>query len=230
MRPQACTGCHSGCRGRHDTGHGNESGCMESDFYAHYDLKRHSGAIVRAISSGAERYAGEKGAWGVEFVLGKQTSAAFIATDLLQKYGINGHEPWKGLPYLRDLNKMGVLGPGKQIDCDLPFDKLGEVEFAEKFVRMIAYREGIGDDIAEGFFRAAERWGRLEEDLETGLLPYPHWGLPNHFEPGAALEWGYGTIMGDRDVNEHDFNSLLWMASVSLWMRRKPPFSAEEVV
>ena len=74
---------------------------------------------------------------------------------------------------------------------------------------MIAYRRGIGDDFAEGFFRAAKRWGRLEEDLKTGILPYSYWGLPEHgYDPRAEVEWGYGSILGDRDINEHDFNFL----------------------
>ncbi len=57
---------------------------------------------------------------------------------------------------------MGVLGRGKRLECKLDFRKLGEVEFADYYLKMIAYRQGIGDDFAEGFFRAAKRWGRLE--------------------------------------------------------------------
>ena len=106
-----------------------------------------------------------------------------LAADLVQKYGINAAELETGIPYLRDLYKLGVLGQGKQIDCDLPFDKLGEGEFIERLLEMIAYREGIGDDMAEGFFRAAERWGRLDEDMKTGLLNNCHWGLAMHYDP-----------------------------------------------
>ncbi len=88
------------------------------------------------------------------------------AADLAQRYGINAAELETGIPYLRDLYKLKVLGEGKEIDCDLPFDKLGESEFIERLVEIIINREGIGDDIAEGFFRAAERWGRLDEDMK----------------------------------------------------------------
>jgi len=161
---------------------------------------------------------------------GRQNDAAYMATDLVQKYGINSFELGVGLPYLKDLYKMGVLGPGKAIDCDLPFDRLGEFEFAEKLLNMVAYRWGIGDHIAEGFYRAAEKWGRLEEDLKTGLLQYPHWGLPNHYEPRTEVEWGYGSILGERDINEHDFNILFWMPSIAMWTGKDPPLSAKEVV
>jgi len=201
-RPQACMGCPAGCRARHDTADGNESNCAESMWYVQADLVQHKG---------------------------KQTNAVFVASDLLQKYGINACEVLRGLPYIRDLSKMGVLGPGKPINCDLPFDKIGTIEFAEAFVRMIACREGIGDDMAEGFVRAAKRWGRLEEDLETGLLPYPHWGLPVHYDPRAEVEWGYGSILGDRDINEHAFNMLFWLPSAAIAQGKEPAVSAEEI-
>ncbi len=104
-------------------------------------------------------------------------------------------------------------------------------EFADEFLKMIAYRKGIGDDFAEGFFRAAKRWGRLEEDLKTGVLPYSYWGLPEHgYDPRAEVEWGYGSILGDRDINEHDFNFLFWWPSGAIWAGKTPQPPAEQVV
>jgi aldehyde:ferredoxin oxidoreductase len=200
-RLQACIGCHEGCSSRSSTGQGNESQCIETLVYSGFDRERHDG---------------------------KQTDAAYIATDILQKYGINACEAWRGLEYINELNKLGILGKGKQIDCDLPFDKLGETEFAEMFLHMIAYREGIGDDFAEGFFRAAKKWGRLDEDLKTGLLRYPYWGIPEHgYDPRAEVNWGYSTILGDRDVNSHEFNFLFWWPSSQIWNGKTPEPSAD---
>ncbi len=202
-RLQACFGCHEGCRERNSTGLGSESSCVETDFYAHFDKRKH----------------------------GRQTEAAYIGADLLQKYGINAFEAWRGLEYLSGLSQKGILGPGREVDCDLPFDQLGEVEFAEQFLHMIAHREGIGDDFAEGFVRAAERWGRLEEDLATGLLRYSYWGLPTHsYDPRAEVSWGYGSILGDRDINEHGLNWLFWWSSRPMWERTAPPVRAEVMV
>jgi aldehyde:ferredoxin oxidoreductase len=200
-RLQACIGCHEGCSNRSSTGQGNESQCIETLVYSGFDRERHGG---------------------------KQTEAAYIATDLLQKYGVNACEAWRGLEYINGLNKLGVLGKGKQIECDLPFDKLGETEFAERFMHMIAYREGIGNDLAEGFFRAAKKWVRLDEDLKTGLLRYPYWGLPEHgYDPRAEVSWGYGTILSDRDINSHDFNFLFWWPSSQIRSGKTPEPSAE---
>jgi len=203
-RLQACLGCSEGCRERSSTGLGNESSCVAAEFYARFDKNKH----------------------------GRQTDAAYIGTDLLQKYGINAFEATRGLEYLERLKHKGILGPGREIDCDLPFDQLGEVEFVEKFLHMIAYREGIGDDFAEGFVRAAEKWGRLEEDLKSGLLYFSYWGLPTHsYDPRAEVSWGYGSILGDRDINEHGLTfQLFWWASPPKWEGKEPPAPAELIV
>ena len=44
------------------------------------------------------------------------------------------------------------------------------------------------------------------------------------------MEWGYGTILGDRDINEHDFNFLFWWPSGAIWAGRTPQPPAEQVV
>ncbi|MFC2165661.1 aldehyde ferredoxin oxidoreductase N-terminal domain-containing protein [Acidobacteriota bacterium] len=201
-RIQSCTGCYEGCRNRYETGIGNESQCVET-FYSFYNRAKHGG---------------------------KTTQAAFKATDLLQKYGINAYEAWRGMEHLYKLYKMGVVGPGKDIDCELPFEKMGETEFIDKFLRLIAYREGIGDIYAEGSYRAAHTLGRLEKDLETGILAYPYWGLPEHgYDPRGEVSWGYASILGDRDANEHDFNFLFWEPSRAIWEGKPLPYEAEWV-
>lgn len=230
-RPQSCTGCHAGCRSRYDSGTGNESHCVDTAFYSSYDTQRHSGIFVKALALIAESLGQNSLAVNIYNLLGKQTPAAYRATDLAQRYGINAYELAKGIPYLRALNKMEVLGRGKEIDCDLPFDKFGSFEFIEKLVNMISYRKGKGDDMAEGFYRAAKRWGRIEEDLKSGILEYPYWGLPEHnYDPRAEIEWGYGSILGDRDINEHCFNILFWMPSISRWQLKDPSIPAAEIV
>jgi aldehyde:ferredoxin oxidoreductase len=204
-RPQACLGCISGCRMRFKSGLGNESVCMARGAYMPFDMAKHGG---------------------------RPTEVTQIASDLLQKYGVNAYELLEGLNYYRDLYEMGSLGKGKEIDCgDLDFEDIGSVDFVDKFIRIMAYRTGdFGDAIAEGAVRAAKRWGRLEEDLSAGLLHYPYWGLPEHgYDSRAELEWGYGTLLGDRDINEHCLNGLYWWPSVSKMLGQEPEFTAEYV-
>jgi aldehyde:ferredoxin oxidoreductase len=205
-RPQACVGCHSGCRGRYEDGLGNEATCFTSLFYLY----------------------------------GQTLDVQRQACDLLNKYGLNAAEMFWGELYLRDLHRSGILGPGRKIDCPLDFRNYGSLAFAEQLVKMISYRNDgrgnkhqFGEDLAEGFVRAAKKWGRLDGnsgDLKTGRLMFPIWGLPKHKEARSQLDWAYGTVLGDRDINEHGFDQL--RSNPSYNKRWGIPLygSAEEVV
>lgn len=151
------------------------------------------------------------------------------AYSLLSKYGLNGYEI--DLPvYLHNLYKMGVMGKGKEIDTDLPFDKYGTYGFIEELLHRIAYREEIGDDLAEGICRAAQKWGRWEEDTKSGLLARPNWGYCEHNEPRAEVEWSYGSLFSERDINEHGVHNAVYGLSIMpLMMGTEPPVPAEDL-
>jgi aldehyde:ferredoxin oxidoreductase len=203
QRPQACTGCHSGCRARYKDRLGNEASCFTSVFYGEartLDIQR-------------------------------------TASDLINRYGLNAVEMIFGLLYLTLLNRSGQLKSAGIPDCPLNFINLGSLEFLEQFVKMMAYgddgrggRSRFGEDVRQGFVRAAKKWGRLDSDLKSGLLLFPYWGIPIHKEPRAQVYWAYGTILGDRDINEHDLDWLKWDASISKMVGRAPMFPAETVV
>ncbi|MFC1913590.1 aldehyde ferredoxin oxidoreductase N-terminal domain-containing protein [Chloroflexota bacterium] len=203
-RPQACMGCLFACRRRQADGIGNESNCVDSFFYSEWTSKKH----------GSE--SGE---------LNKK------AADITQKYGANNFVLWFILRYLVALNEIGVLGPGKAIDTDLPFDELGSIEFLEILLGKIIKGEDIGLDLRDGIVRAAEKWGRLEEDLKSGLLPFPYWGYPEHgYDGRGSLEWGYGSIISERDINEHCVNSPMFWYPAKLMKDGKLPFPLKETV
>jgi aldehyde:ferredoxin oxidoreductase len=187
QRPQACMGCHSGCRARYQDAVGNEASCFTTAFYP--DAK----------------------------TLDIQRSAS----DLLNRYGLNAPELIWGLIYIGALAQSGQLGTDGIPACPLDFSQHGSQEFVEQFVKMVAYGDDgngnesqFGQDISGGFVRAAEKWGRMEEDLNSGILAFPYWGLPVHKEPRAQVYWGYGTLLGDRDINEHGFDWLKLMVYV----------------
>jgi len=155
----------------------------------------------------------------------------YMACDLIQDLGLTTYDLSRGVTWLTALNKLGIVGPGKKIDTDLDFTKVGKYEFWEKYCRQIAYREGIGADLAEGPARAAVKWGRWQEDTDSGLLPYPHWGIPQHYEPRVEVEWGYGSILGDRDINEHSLNfAIYWWVSIRNSTKELPFMTAEKLV
>ncbi|NLV32528.1 MAG: hypothetical protein GXY47_15405 [Acidobacteria bacterium] len=149
----------------------------------------------------------------------------YRATDIVQQLGINaselsyigsrsfpsppGHPIQPAIPsktgtawYLKKMVELGVAGPGKRIDTSpLPMDIWDRVEFAEIFALVIARRVGIGDLLAEGTIRFAERIGRIDDTED--ILRYPAWGYVDHWTM-PNVEWAYGTLMDSRDINNHD--------------------------
>src|SRR5574340_172475 len=153
------------------------------------------------------------------------------ATDLLDRLGMNVYDVM-GHSNILALYKMGVAGPGKAIDTeDIPFDKYDTYEFIEKYTNAIAYRKGtFGDTLAEGLTRAWVKWGRYVEDTNTGLLNRPQWGYMEHYDPRLEVEWSYGSLFGDRDINEHGVNwHVHWMPLVTGAVGEAPLMSAEKL-
>lgn len=201
-RPTGCYGCHMNCRPRTSTGFGNESTCYEAGLFQGYD---------RAAR-------------------GTVTEIAGKGVDLVQRLGINGAELSPLTPYCKTLYDEGFLGVGKQVNTSLRFDRMGELDFIEDYLRRIAYRHEIGDDLAEGRARCAKRWGRLEEDHKTGLVNDPLWGMGPHYDPRVEVYWGYTSLFSARDVNCHDINCTVhWMPHLDIPAGVTPVVSAKQV-
>ena len=152
------------------------------------------------------------------------------ATTLLDQLGINAYDLVNGHGYLYSLYKMGILGPGKQIHSELPWEEYNTYGFIEKLLHAIADGTDIGADLKDGVTRAAVKWGRYEEDTASGLLNRPQWGYQEHYDPRLETDWSYGSLFGDRDINEHGFNFWVhWMPMVTAAVGVPPHFSAGEL-
>jgi len=133
------------------------------------------------------------------------------ASDIYSLYGFNMNE-LAGVSltdgvYVDKLYKMGVLGPGKPIDSSpVPFEKFGSAEYAESLCKAMANREGIGADLTEGLMRASAKWGRLEQDLASGLLHKAHWGYSWHWSL-PNVEQPFSSMVSEREIVEHIFTS-----------------------
>jgi aldehyde:ferredoxin oxidoreductase len=109
--------------------------------------------------------------------------------------------------YLQYLMQEGLLGPGKKIDsAPLPMDQWGTLAFRRAMLDAIAHRVGIGDALAEGACRAAEKWGRLETDKNSCALRLTAWGATTHWTM-PWVEWAYSYIFGAGDPAWHGFMS-----------------------
>jgi aldehyde:ferredoxin oxidoreductase len=135
-------------------------------------------------------------------------------------------EPGMGW-YIKYLYELGVLGPGKKIESHpLPMDQWDKLTFREIFCDAIARRIGIGADLAEGTLEAAKKWGRLEEDLNSGALRFPAYGASwHHSLPG--VDWAYSYIFMSGDPMWHGFFGL---TGGSGFGGGPPAYTAEQLV
>jgi aldehyde:ferredoxin oxidoreductase len=145
--------------------------------------------------------------------------------DLMQKYGL-GH--WQLRPvmnYALQLYKEGVIGKGKQLESDLPFDQVGTFGYADAIMRAIALGQGVGKDLAQGAARFAEKIGRYKQDVNSGKLKLTYWGLEEHYDTAIEAEWAFGSLFGERDLMLHMIANypLHWMA-----MSGDPYLTAEQ--
>ncbi len=167
--------------------------------------------------------------WAIN--IGQTRKDREVACDLVQYYGINAFQMRPMLAYISELHKRGILGPRKKIECDLPMESFGKVEFIHALVKKIAERDGIGDALSGGVARAAAAWGRYKEDTDSGLLTLPNWGYSEHYDPRLEVDWSYGSILGDRDINEHSFNMAIHhMPTHTRSAKMDPVVSAEKLV
>jgi aldehyde:ferredoxin oxidoreductase len=104
--------------------------------------------------------------------------------------------------YMKRMYDMKVIGPGTKFDTSpLPMDAYKSKEFMEIYGIALAKRIGIGNLLAEGTARFAEKLGRTD-DFNT-LCRLTMWGYQDHWSmPG--VEWAYGNLMDSRDINNHD--------------------------
>ncbi len=183
------------------------SGCMACPFPCKY----RSQTGIGNDSICAEAYAG-----GAANSIGVNT-----ATDFLGMYGLNAYEgAWTS--YLFSLYMLGVAGPGKEIDTNpLPMDKYGTTIFTEALARAISTRDGIGKYLAEGDMRMAEAFGRMEEDLQSGLLFKPQWGYNWHWTT-PEISFAYGSLFGTRDTNEHCWQGNFRLVNYTITPEKLP--------
>jgi aldehyde:ferredoxin oxidoreductase len=114
---------------------------------------------------------------------------AFEMNVLSNRYGLNQFDIIQGMaPWLIACQKAGYISEinGRLMDWSSP-------EFWAEFLRAIAYREGLGDVLAEGGW-AASRTLNLGTDLAQSR--YPAWGHSAHCDgrEGAKLSFPFWLV------------------------------------
>jgi len=101
----------------------------------------------------------------------------FYATKLCDNYGIDIFAIDLMLSWLQGCYKAGIL---TDENMGIPISKMGSLEFIETLVRKISLRDGFGDLLAQGMWKAADSLGPgAKEQIETvgyqsepGLYPW----------------------------------------------------------
>ena len=202
-RDNSCLGCYKSCHGGHSSrGVAPNSSCFDS----FYNMMG-------------------------PFSINHASSDNATTTDRLQRMGINAWEAVMSIPWLVGLFKQGILGPGKQIDSKLDWADVGSEAFNKSWLEALAYRTDVGADLAEGCARAATKWGRYEEDTTSGTLAICAHGYAHHYDGRKEVEWGYGTALDSRDINEHDIAlTLYWYTSMAPLMGMPYIMPAKDMV
>ncbi len=162
---------------------------------------------------------------GTEGVDGKRKNV-----DMLNRYGVNGFLNTT-IPYLYSLYSRGIAGPDCKVETgDLDWAQYGTPAFNRTCIEKMIRQEDCFADLADGAVRAAMKWGTYDEDSASGVLAYPNWGYQNHYDAYIETDWSFGSILGDRDINEHNFNFwIFWMPRNYINMGLEPLQSPEEL-
>ncbi len=134
---------------------------------------------------------------------------------LANKLGLDTFEFWHMVNFLKDLARDG----NREIESELPMDKVGSREFIQILLRRIAFREGLGDLLAEGCARAAERFPK---GWDIGGRYFPAYGSAAHGplrnSRGVALLWALDSRAPV--IDQHSFIRL----AIS-YMNEPPPYT-----
>jgi aldehyde:ferredoxin oxidoreductase len=187
----SCNPCLRADR-RRNCYHGGETMCVDQFWLGD------KGDATRDLASEALMRYGASG-WSAHFVGLFESDIPGAPEFFHKKVPVETGMGW----YLRYLYEIGELGPGKRIDSSpLPMDQWGELSFRTALLDAVSRRAGIGDALAEGCCRAAEKWGRLEKDMESGALRFPAWGATGHWTL-PSVEWAYNYMLGAGDPSWH---------------------------
>lgn len=199
-RAVACASCPRGCRMRLATADSNESVC--------------AGSMFARIGGGGFGMApgGGSGASKMQQTLsGKLTRQG---NDLMHRYGLGHWQLMATQGYIQYLERAGIFGKGKEIDPDLP--PSGTFAYYEALMRKLSLREGkFGELAGEAAARMAEKLGRFKEDVNAGNVRLTYWGTQEHYSSQVEVEWGFGSLLGERDLMLHQIANypLHWMAA-----------------
>jgi aldehyde:ferredoxin oxidoreductase len=146
--------------------------------------------------------------------------------DVMHRWGAGHWQVMATSGYIQALIRQGVIGKGKEYDPgDMPAQggggfggggTSGNAYWEALYKKMATRDDKFSDLIAEAAARMAEKLGRYPQDVNNGTVRLTYWGTQEHYSTPVQVEWGYGSLFGERDLMLHQMSNypLHWMAQV----------------
>jgi len=147
--------------------------------------------------------------------LNATAESIFAAKQMADIHTLNAFELMTMVNFVRWMNERGQ----PEFRDALPWESEsqggdGGLRFITRLIHMIAYREGIGDVLAEGVPRAAEHF-KVIGDVLSGdnggyKVNYCMHGMKHHYDPRVfSTSYGLQWLMDNRDPNRHVLTGLM---------------------
>ena len=144
---------------------------------------------------------------------GKMTEVPFVATKLCDDYGMDSYAVDNAMKWLVRGAHAGLF---TDEETGIPVSKVGSQEFIEILTRKIAFREGLGDLIADGVRHAARSLGEKYEALITDYMART--GEMQVYDPRLYLTTGIFWAMEPRlpiqQLHELSRPVMTWAARI----------------
>jgi aldehyde:ferredoxin oxidoreductase len=142
---------------------------------------------------------------------GSSPEATFAAKQLIDTLGLN---PWDLNMWVSLLRWMHAKGKITEQESGIPFsdEQKGGERFITTLCNKMAYRDGLGDIMAEGLPRGAMKLGVLDDVLRGEAAPRvmlcSH-GMQDHYDPRTNSQvLGLTWVMDNRDPNRHEYPGM----------------------
>ena len=123
------------------------------------------------------------------------------ANELCNKYGMDTISCGGTVAFAMECYEKGILTKEDTGGIELRF---GNAEALVKMVEMIAKREGLGDVLAEGSYRAARKFGKGAEDLAVTCKKQEYPAHVPQAKRSLALIYAVNPFGADHMSSEHD--------------------------
>jgi aldehyde:ferredoxin oxidoreductase len=155
--------------------------------------------------------------------------------DVMHRWGAGHWQVMATDGYISALTRAGVIGKGKEYGPgDMPAEggggmfggggSSGNAYWEALYKKMATRDDKFSDLIAEAAARMAAKLGRYPQDVNNGTVRLTYWGTQEHYSTAVQVDWGYGSLFGERDLMLHQISNypLHWMA------QERPPYLTAE--